>query len=114
MGGGIEIASFRDGGIMKIGNILHTFWRAAPADGQYNLRLIPNFIKYDYFHDALLVQKYAGRISAAQTFQLDTQAIDVVLPPLRSSDEYDFAAIPPPDLSYDHLAVYVFVELPGG
>ena len=58
-GGGIEIAVLREAKFVKLGNVLDTIWIVEYSD-KARLWLRPIFLKYDYFHDVLVIQSLSG------------------------------------------------------
>lgn len=111
-GGGFEVAVLRDQKFTKLGNILHTFWRVEKSEERCSLWLKPTFIKYDYFNEALIIQKLHCAVSAPQKVKLISHDYRVFTPVFKQRSDYDFTSFPLPSLTYDHLCCYVMIEQP--
>ena len=113
-GGGFEVASFQNGKIQKIGNILNIFWKLIKDKDSYILRLLPNFIKNDYWEDALLTRILKCSINQSGKFVRDRNALNISLPLMKRAKDYNFDELP--SLSFQHttLCCYVLFEQENG
>lgn len=103
-GGGIEVATLRDAKFQKTGNVLHTFWIVDPDHN--SLFLKPTFLKYDYFNDALVIQKFDCRPSNGK-IAVKAHDYRIYTPLLKGPNVYNFAEFPLPPLTYDHLCCHL-------
>ncbi len=56
-GGGMEIATYRDGCFQKIGDILHLFWVYGENENKDSIRFIPTIYKVDYLKENLVIRR---------------------------------------------------------
>jgi hypothetical protein len=109
-GGGIEVATYEDDKFVKHGNVLHTFWHRNLSSSNAAIELVPKFIKYDYFQDALVIQKFESEFTDEGKASVKAHDYRVYTPLLKSRHDYDFSRFPFYDLSYTTLNCYVRVE----
>jgi hypothetical protein len=108
-GGAIEIAGVANRRFQKATNILHTIWRATRSDEAcYEIKLIPKFIKYDYFEDVLLVQTLdLSDPPRSGSGDIIEHALRCYTPLLKNSRQYDFSKLVIPDFNHHTLCCYV-------
>ena len=113
-GGAIEIAGIANGRFRKASNILHSIWQATMTDkDRYEIRLIPKFIKYDYFEDVLLVQTLdVSDPLGVGTGEVNEHALWCYTPLLKNRNQYDFSKLVIPDFS--HHTLCCFISMPSG
>lgn len=109
-GGGIEVATYENGKFVKHGNVLHTFWHQNLSKSNDGIHLDPKFIKYDYFHDALVIQKFECDFTGEGKVSVTAHDYRVYTPLLKSRHDYEFASFPWYDLGYQTLHCYVIVD----
>jgi hypothetical protein len=108
-GGAIEIAGVANRRFQKATNILHTIWRATRTDdNRYEIKLVPKFIKYDYFEDVLLVQTLdLSDPPITGAGDIIEHALRCYTPLLKNSRQYDFSKLVIPDFNHRTLCCYV-------
>jgi hypothetical protein len=111
-GGAFEIATFCPDAkaICKVSDIMFTFWRVVPGkNNSAELALIPRFIKQSYFSDALVIQDLKAVIAKGKLQQPLLHA-HVVLPLLKSKENYDFNLADFGDFSHKMLCIFILPE----
>ncbi len=114
-GGAIEIASIVHDRFQKASNVLHTIWRVIKVENRrLEIRLVPKFLKYDYFQDVLIVQtldvSVRDELQAAPTLHVNEHALRLYTPMLKSRRDYDFSSFVSPELSHQTLCCFILAE----
>jgi hypothetical protein len=119
-GGGIEVATVVGKRFMKMGDVLHTAWKAKPrtSESEWEITLLPKLIKYDYFDDALVVQTLEGPLQWNTLLDGRDEPTQhccyLSFPLLRGRREYNIEEIirKMPDCSHTTLSCVVEIERP--
>ena len=115
-GGAFEIATIEDQTFKKVENTLFTFWRLLPDEsGKFmDLRLIPKFLKYDYFSDVLIIQILDCEITDDEKLKIKSHDCRLYTPIHRTSKwEYDFSKLTLPALQHTTLCCFTLFDNKG-
>jgi hypothetical protein len=114
-GGGFEAVTFSldSGRFQKVGDILHTFWKADTCKPDEVL-VTPMYYKTAYWRDALVVRSARFDVHADSTFHLAENSLELIPPLLKDVGEYDLEELGSVDFSHKVLCCHVSIERPGG
>ena len=93
---------------MKFSDVLFTFWRIVYSvqQGRMVLRIIPKFLKYDYFQDCLIAQVFHCRVSGQYRLKLMRHEYRLYTPLIKRRDEYDLSGQRPPSFQHKILCCF--------
>jgi hypothetical protein len=114
-GGGFEAAVFSvdERRFVKIGNILHTFWKLKYGTTD-SVDFLPMFYKTTYWRDALIIRSARFDEIAPRSFRLAANDTDLVPPMLKNHADYDLTELGSVDFSYKVHCCHVLIEKPNG